>query len=86
MGITKSAGDHKHRHKKLKNALKNKQNVTLESGSRKKTIQGKFQERVKEWVNDAFYLRNVLENRILNACDELRGRKKSKRHHGDMWW
>ena len=47
----------------------------------------RFQERVQELVNvDAPNLWNTFKNSMLQACDEICGKKKGRRSHGDTWW
>ena len=47
-------------------------------------IKTKFQERVKELVDvDARNLWNTFKNGMLQACDEVFGRKKGRRNHGN---
>ena len=46
----------------------------------------KFIKRVKELVNtDAPDVRKTFKNGVLKACDEVCGKKKSRRDRGDMW-
>ena len=46
----------------------------------------RFQERVKKLVEvDAPNLRNTFKNGMLQACDEVCGKKVEKKH-GDTWW
>ena len=47
----------------------------------------KFQERVKKLVDvDTHNLWNTFKNSTLQACDEVCGKKKCRRNHGDTWW
>ena len=47
----------------------------------------RFEKRVKELVStDAPDLWKTFRDGVLKACDELRGKKKSRREQGDMWW
>ena len=47
----------------------------------------KFQERVWELVDvDAPNLWNTFKNSMLQACDEVCGKKNGRRNHGDTWW
>ena len=47
----------------------------------------KLQERVKELVDvDALNLWNTFKNNMLQACDEVCGKKKGRKNHGDTWW
>ena len=47
----------------------------------------KFEKRVKELVStDAPDLWKTFRDGVLKACDELCGKKKSRRDQGDMWW
>ena len=46
----------------------------------------RFEKRVKELVNaDAPDLWKTFKDGVLKACDELCGKKKSRRDQGDMW-
>ena len=47
----------------------------------------RFEKRVKELVStDAPDLWKTFKDGVLKACDELCGKKKSRRDQGDMWW
>ena len=47
----------------------------------------RFEKRVKELVStDAPDLWKTCRDGVLKACDELCGKKKSRRDQGDMWW
>ena len=47
----------------------------------------RFEKRVKELVStDVPDLWKTFRDGVLKACDELRGKKKSRRDQGDMWW
>ena len=47
----------------------------------------RFEKRVKELVNaDAPDLWKTFKDGVLKACDEVCGKKKSRRDQGDMWW
>ena len=47
----------------------------------------RFEKRVKELVSlDAPDLWKIFRDGVLKACDELCGKKKSRRYQGDMWW
>ena len=47
----------------------------------------RFEKRVKELVStDAPDLWKTFSDSVLKACDELCGKKKSRRDLGDMWW
>ena len=47
----------------------------------------RFEKRVKELVStEAPDLWKTFEDSVLKACDEVCGKKKSKRDRGDMWW
>ena len=47
----------------------------------------RIQERVKELINvDAHNLWNTFKNSMLQACDEVCGKKKHRKHDGDAWW
>ena len=47
----------------------------------------RFEKRVKELVStDAPDLWKTARDGVLKACDELCGKKKSRRDQGDMWW
>ena len=47
----------------------------------------RFEKRVKELVStDAPDLWKTFGDGVLKACDELCGKKKSRRDQGDMWW
>ena len=47
----------------------------------------RFEKRVKELVStDAPDLWKPFRDGVLKACDELCGKKKSRRDQGDMWW
>ena len=35
---------------------------------------------------DASNLLSVFKNDILQACDEVCGKKKCRKNHGDTWW
>ena len=47
----------------------------------------KFQERVRKLVDAvAPNLWNYFKNSMLQACDEVCGKKKGGKNHGDTWW
>ena len=47
----------------------------------------RFEKRVKELMStDAPDLWKTFKDGVLKACDELCGKKKSRRDQGDMWW
>ena len=47
----------------------------------------RFEKRVKELVStDAPDLWKTFKDGVLKACDELCGKKESRRDQGDMWW
>ena len=47
----------------------------------------RFEKTVKELVStDAPDLWKTFKDGVLKACDEVCGKKKSRRHRGDMWW
>ena len=47
----------------------------------------RFEKRVKQLVStDASHLLKTFRDGVLKACDELCGKKKSRRDQGDMWW
>ena len=47
----------------------------------------RFEKRVKELVNaDAPDLWKTFKDGVLKACDEVCGKKKSRRDQGDIWW
>ena len=47
----------------------------------------RFEKRVKELVStDAPDLWKSFRDGVLKACDELCGKKKSRRDQGDKWW
>ena len=47
----------------------------------------RFEKRVKELVStDSSDLWETFKDGALKACDELCGKKKSRRDQGDMWW
>ena len=47
----------------------------------------RFEKRVKELVStDAPDLWKTFRDGVLKACDEVCGKKKSRRDRGDMWW
>ena len=47
----------------------------------------RFEKRVKELVStDAPDLWKTFKDGVLKACDEVYGKKKSRRDRGDMWW
>ena len=47
----------------------------------------RFEKRVKELVStDAPDLCNAFKNGVLKACDEMCGKKKSRRNQEGMWW
>ena len=46
----------------------------------------KFQERVKGLIDvDAPNLWSTFKNSIQQACDEVCGKKKGRKNHGDTW-
>ena len=50
-------------------------------------IKARFQERVKELINvNAPNLWNIFKNGMLQACDEVCGKKKDRRNPGNTWW
>ena len=50
-------------------------------------VKTKFQERVREVVDvEAPNLRNTFKNVMLKAWDEVCGKIKGRRNHGDTWW
>ena len=50
-------------------------------------MKARFQERVKESVDvDELYIWSNFKSDILKVCDEVCGKKKGRRNHGDMWW
>ena len=47
----------------------------------------RLQDRVNELVYvDAPNLWNTFKNRMIQACDEVCGKKKDRRNHRDTWW
>ena len=47
----------------------------------------RFEKRVKKLVStDAPDLCKTFKDGVLKACDEVCGKKKSRRDRGDMWW
>ena len=53
----------------------------------KKQTRVRFEKRVKELMStDAPDLWKTFKDGVLKACDELCGKKKSRRDQGDMWW
>ena len=47
----------------------------------------RFEKRVKELVStDMPYLWKTFNDGLLKACDDVCGKKKSRRDRGDMWW
>ena len=50
-------------------------------------FESKISRRAKELVNvDAPNLWNTFKSVMLQACDEVCGRKKGSRNHGNTWW
>ena len=50
-------------------------------------IKARFQASVKELVDvDVPNPWNNFRNIMLQACDEVCGKKKGRRNHGDTWW
>ena len=50
-------------------------------------IRERFEKRVRKLAStDAPDLWKTFKDGVLKACDELRGKKKSRRDRGDMWW
>ena len=50
-------------------------------------MKARFQDRIKKLVDvDAFIIWNTFKNDILEACDEVCGKKKGRRNHSDTWW
>ena len=73
--------------RKMKKVVKIEQTIRRRIWKLKKNkMKARFQERVKELVNvDAPNLWNTIKNGMLQACDEVCRKKKSKRNHGNMW-
>ena len=72
--------------RKLKKVVKNDQTFRRVR-KLKENMKTKFQERFKELVDvDAPNLWNTFKNSMLQACDEVYGKKKSRKNHGDTWW
>ena len=74
--------------RKLKKVVKNKQTFRRRVWKLKgNNIQTKFQKSVKELVDvDAPNLWDTFKNSTLQACDEVCGKKKGRRNHGNTWW
>ena len=74
--------------KKLKKVVKNEQIIRRRVWKLKENnIKTKFQEKVKKLVDvDAPNLWNTFKNSMLQACDEVCGKKKGRKNHGDTWW
>ena len=72
----------------LKKVVKNKQTFRWRIWKLKENnIKTRFQERVKELVDvDTPNLWNTFKNIMLQARDEVCGKKKGSRSHGDTWW
>ena len=52
-----------------------------------KSNKSKISKKNKKLVStDAFDLWKTFKNGVLKACDEVCGKKKSRRDQGDMWW
>ena len=74
--------------RKLKKVVKNKQTIRRRVWKVKENyMKTRFQGRVKELVDvDALNLWNTFKNSMLQACDEVCGKKKDRKNHGDTWW
>ena len=74
--------------RKFKKVVKNEQTFRRKVRKLKENnMKTKFQERVKELVDvDAPNLWNTFKNSMLQACDEVCGKKKGRKNHGDTWW
>ena len=72
--------------RKLKKVVKNEQTIRRRVWKlEENNMKTKFQERVGELV-DAPNLWNTFKNKMLQACDEVCGKKKGRKNHGDTWW
>ena len=65
--------------------MKNEQTIRKRALNLKENNIKKFQERVKKSV-DAPNPWNTFKNGMLQACDEVCGKKKGRRNHGNTWW
>ena len=74
--------------RKLKKVVKNNQTFRRRVWKLKENnMKTKFQERIRELVDvDAPNLWNTFKNSMLQACDEVCGKKKGRKNHGDTWW
>ena len=72
----------------MKKVVKNEQTIRRRIWKLKENnLKIKFQERVKKLVDvDAPNLWNTFKNSMLQACDEVCGKKKRRRNHVDTWW
>ena len=87
MLLRQLTGGNRHRKKKLKKVVKNEQ--TIGRGvwkMMKNNTKTRFQEKVKELVDvDAPNLCNTFKESMLQACDEIYGKKKGRKNYGDAW-
>ena len=76
--------------RKLKKVVKNEQTFRRRVWKLKENnMKTNFQERVRELVDvdvDAPNLWNTFKNSMLQACDEVCGKRKGRKNHGDTWW
>ena len=74
--------------RKMKKVVKNKQTIKRRVWKLKENkMKTRFQERVRELVDgDAANLWNTFKNSMLQACDEVCGKKKDRENHADIWW
>ena len=65
----------------------NKQTVRRVWKLKENNMKTRFQERGKKLVDaNAPNLWNTFKNGMLQACDEVCGKKKGRKNHGNTWW
>ena len=74
--------------RKWKKVVKNERTIRRRVWKLKdNNMKKRFQERVKELVDvDAPNLWNTFKKSMLQACDEVCGKKKNIKSHGNTWW
>ena len=75
------------RKNRLKKVVTNEQTFRRKVWKLKENnMKTRFQERVMELVDvDAPNLWNTFKNSMLQACDEVCGKKKGRKNHGNTW-
>ena len=84
LGVVASAGGTDMDKSEVKKVVKNEQAVRrIVWKFKKNNMKARFQKRVKNI--DAPDIWNDFRNGVLKACDEVCGKKKGRRNHGDTW-